>query len=345
MFSSIRSFAALFLQKGSRRKPTRPADSRRKPRSLQFEALEYRQMLSNGLALNTPLVLGPLAEFRVAGGASGGNPSASAVSLSGVQYASGQIDIQIASLTPDALGSPWSPSLDWSSQLVGTPGPIGDGVAQSATPQLLLSIGSSTLVLSTGAIRDTFMLSGSTYSDFEHNTMTDSSGYFTLLETSGNTEKLYDFTGADTSLHGMLSELKDAAGNTTTFSYTSDKLTSVDRSATIEGTTTTEDYTYTYSGSHVTSISTSTGITENFTYYNGTCDHTDPRRRWGSRIWQIVTYNGGVIDATYLRYNGSGQVNYAFQTGAYLRLLGSIGDVGGGVTAAEGITGTSAARS
>ena len=283
--------------------------------------------------LNSSQSLGIFHEVQVATGAEGGNPSAASVSPSGVQYGSGAIDIPIASINGDALGAPWSPSLDWSSQssFASDASVFGNGVAQSTTPQLF-QLDSTTIVLTTGSNSDTFTLSGGVWQDFNYNTLThDTSGHrFRVTDGVGNTQVFYDFDSSNTTnLRGKLDTLIDSGGNTTTFAYNgSGQISTVTRSATLHSTTTTDVYTYHYDGPHVTSITLGdTGIADTFTYYEG-----------GNLESSIVTFNSNVIDATYLRYNSSGQVEYVFNEESYLRLLGSVNDIAGGVSEAETIT-------
>ncbi len=303
-------------------------------------------LLYVGNQLNSSLALGNFDEIQVAPGADGGDPSAGSVSPTGVDYASGSINLPISSLPADHIGAPWSPELTWSSQssMVGDASNniFGNNVATSSMPRLY-QLNSTTIVLSDGANSDLFTLSGSIYTDFYHDTMVHDGTYdlYRLTDTTGTEQDFFDFSsGTSADLRGRIDQTWTPFGATMTFSYTSGQLASVTRSVTtIDSTTTTDVYGYSYTDGRVSSMTlvrngSTTVATETFTYYDGTTDYGNAGDLESAIVTHFDGTADGVIDATYIRYQDGKQ--YVLTTDSYLRALASVS--GSGVADVRGIS-------
>jgi len=144
---------------------------------------------------------------------------------------------------------------------------------------------------------------------------------------------------------GQLLSLTDQAGNVTTLTYTTDgKVSTAARSNTVDGTTTTETYVYSYIAS-----GQNTGLVSNvtlerqvnsgpesivrhvaYTYYDG----TQPYGNLGDlQTATVEDASGNALDTTYYRYYTPGDANgythgmkYVFNPDSYARLVTAVGN-------------------
>jgi len=114
--------------------------------------------------------------------------------------------------------------------------------------------GSTYMVTSSPRSNVIFTLSGTTFypSNYAQDTLVHSGASYIFTDTLGNITTFYDFTVSPSSEQGMFASFVDKGGNSTTATYTSGQLSSIQSSVTIGGVTTTNAIIYTYTSGLLT---------------------------------------------------------------------------------------------
>lgn len=265
-----------------------------------------------------------------------------------LRYFDGVIQLTTTDISSQGFGSPWGVTRSW------TNGPgyantsfYGAGEVLSQLPYLQSWNDGGTLVVITNGINARqFDFNGSNW--VEHHYLQDKLTYNSTLhltDTTGNLIKFSDFTtGVPSNQRGQFKSLTDQYGNVTqvTSRTTDGKPTEIQRSTTVNGTTYTESWLYSYISSGVnvgllqnvtlrrqTNGGSWTNIRQvTYTYYDGVLAHGKAN---DLRTATIKDGSGNTLDTTYYRYYvteaGGYQhgLKYVFNPESYSRLVAALG--------------------
>jgi hypothetical protein len=248
---------------------------------------------------------------------------------------------------------PMTPNLDWTNGANDPPN-NGSGMFNTDQPYLIQINGGNTIIAVTGGFDSTYFdLTGGTYTPrffgqdrLTHNTSTNE---FIYTDTLGDSIHFNDFSpGLPANQQGSFNSFVDPAGNVTqvTARTPDGQIAEVQRSATVNGTTTTESFLYTFVASGV-NAGLVAGLTLRrqvnggpwstvrqavYAYYDG----TQPYGNAGDlQTTTILDGNNNVLDTTYFRYytpadaGTTGYVHglkYYFSPQSYARLMAAVGN-------------------
>jgi len=199
-----------------------------------------------------------------------------------VRTADGTVAVTNGSFSSGGFGTGWGESVTWSNNSAYSQGGAnGNGNFSTTMPYLLEGCEPDSLVAVIGGTDAIYFdLDGSTYIPrfFGQETLTYDSmaGLYTLTDTAGNRLVFHDFdAGLPQGQRGQLESFTDPAGNVTEVisRNSAGRPTEVQRSATVDGQTTTESYLYAYVGSGANA-----GLMESATL----------RRKVDSGSWDVV---------------------------------------------------------
>jgi RHS repeat-associated protein len=249
---------------------------------------------------------------------------------------------------------PMTPALDWTNGANGMGGFNGSGIFNTNQPYLDQINGGNTIAVVTGGTDTTYFdLINGTYTPrfFSQDQLNhvSSTNQFVYTDTLGDSITFNDFSPSlPVNQRGSFNSFVDPAGNVTqvTARTADGKIAEVQRSTTVNGTTTTESFLYSFVGSgvnaglvanltlrrQVNGGSWETVRQANYTYYDGT-------QQYGNagdlETVSIQDANGNILDTTYYRYytaadaGTTGYMNglkYYFSPQSYARLVAAVGN-------------------
>ncbi len=268
-----------------------------------------------------------------------------------VRYFDGVLKLTTTDISSNGFGKAWGMTRSW------TNGPgyantsfYGSGWLVSQLPYMQSwNNGNTVVVITNGVNAREFDANGGNW--VEHFYLQDKLTYnstaheFTLTDTTGNQIKFSDFsTSLPANQQGQLKSLTDRDGNVTqvTSRTTDGKPAEIQRSTTVNGTTYTESYLYSYISS-----GTNAGLMQNvtlrrqvnggswttirqvaYTYYDGVLAHGNAN---DLRTATIQDGSGNTLDTKYYRYYVSEStgyqhaLKYLFNADSYARLVAALG--------------------
>jgi RHS repeat-associated protein len=255
---------------------------------------------------------------------------------------------------PSGGFDPLSPTLDWTNGPNGTGGFNGSGMYNTNQPYLDQINGGNTIAVVTGGTGTTYfdLVNGSYTPRFfsqDQLTHNSSTNQFVGTDTRCDSISFYDFSSSlPANQRGTFNAFVDPAGNVTqvTARTPDGKIAEVQRSTTVNGTTTTESFLYSYvrSGVNAGLVASltlrrqvnggpwSTVRQASYTYYDG----TQPYGNAGDlQTASIEDANGNILDTTYYRYYTAADagttgymhgLKYSFSPQSYARLVAAVGN-------------------
>jgi RHS repeat-associated protein len=253
-------------------------------------------------------------------------------------------------LESDGFGLAWGQTRSWTNALNATPNPLnGTGWVINQLPYLLQPNSGTTLIVVTNGVnyREFDNPNGTWIPRFydQDTLVTNTNGHeYIFTDTVGDQIRFSDFSSSvPVNQRGAFKSFTDADGNITQVtSQANGKPTEVQRSVTVNGTTTTESLLYSYVGSGVNA-----GLISNitlrrqvngsawttirqvaYTYYDGVLAHGNAN---DLRTAAIEDGSGNVLDTKYYRYyvNESGGyqhgLKYLINADSYARLVAALG--------------------
>ena len=279
----------------------------------------------------------------------GGNPALGSESESGIRYGNGQVDNATGQIMDSTGFGQWfGQALQWSNITPYSADSVfGLGMVNSATPSIHQTNGNGYMVVQTGQSALWFDPVGSGFqARFFENTAyslrQDATGDFTLIDARGNRIAFNGFgSGLPVAQRGTFKSLTDPYGNVinTKRDKTTGQLMEIQRSATVNGVTTSEVYGFSYvaGGSNaglVQSVSLQRQVNGGtwsvvrktvYDYYDGTQAFGNARNL---RLETIEDGSKNILDQTYFRYytaneagGYAGGLKYRFGPAAYARLV------------------------
>jgi RHS repeat-associated protein len=284
--------------------------------------------------------------------AQGGAPASGAFSANGVRYFDGSVEVAASDLGSAGFGIAWGQDRTWTNNPVYSFRSFnGFGWNDTQLPYLIRDSGNSNTIvaITRGTDARYFDLSGGVYRERlqlpDQLTYGSIFGFFALIDGAGNQLQFFDFSSNwPNNLQGQLASFRDAYGNATTvINWAPDgRITEVQRSSIVSGTTITESYLSTYLTSGINA-----GLLQNvtlrrqtnggtwskvrqvsYTYYDGTTPGGSP----GDLMLAKIQDDGGNILSTYYyRYYKRGEtggfehgLKYVFNPNSFLRLSNSV---------------------
>ena len=322
---------------------------------ISSQTINFLNVISGFSALTTVLNFTPstiscpcqLAAITPAPGSDGGGASSTSMTTGGITAAGyGQFGPSM-SLTSDGFGSIFGTTLLWSNQPSSGNSFYGSGMSPAQMPYLMEEPGGD-LVYSNGSVSRMFNSGTLEEMSYFGDKLTQTTGYYTLVDTAGDVLKFHDFSDSITGEQGQLSTYADAGGNLTTIvrSGSTGQISTISQPQTLGATTTTETLTYHYNGSNLvdkitlTSYDGSTTTTlarEEYTYYEAG-DYGVTHGQGNSGDLELAVLETGdttpiPVDTTYYRYYTSSDgglgykhgLEYMLTNDSYERLLASVG--------------------
>jgi hypothetical protein len=281
--------------------------------------------------------------------------SQSEFSPAGVRYFNGSISVAATDLSSAGYGVAWGQSRSWTNAFSSN-NFNGLGEVDIQQPYLVQASGGSdnTIGVVSSALNTRYfdLVSGSYQAHFyTKDQLTHGTGEFILTTSSGEQVHFYDFSVSQLNQRGQFKSLIDADGNSTAVTaLTSDgKIAEVQRSVTVQGTTTVESYQYAYLASPDLNAGRLASVTLRrqvnggawttvrkvaYDYYDGTAQK--PYGNLGDlRTATLLDGSGNRLDTNSYRYYTSADqgtigyvhgLKYAFRPASYARLAAAVGN-------------------